>query len=535
MAHYEWGEFGERWYVDDDGNETPAPEMGPAETVAVAAGKQFTDLGRGMRSFVGDDVTQEAQEAERYYAPVEAESPFLSMAGEALPTMAAAPIGGGGVMAGTALQAGMGALEGYLDYDPNASGGQRAAAGALGGVLGDWGGRVAGRVMNMAKGIVQDLRPRGPAVSEAAQRFEDLGGSTLAYQRLEQGTPAANLAERAAQGMESATNPPSVLRNTMQTNDDLFRRRAVEAVGLDPDNYPVLGNKFVSDALDNFNQGFGAVARTASGTGNFELDEKVGKKLAGLPEIKELIQLGDFEGLVKPSGAGEDWMPSITGDEWMTVREAVSEAASNRFDNGRSKAGERLLGIVDDLDADIGKYVPEEFLGDYAKLREQYRVFKILERPNAISNDGQINVRTLRRGLDSQSQGFGRTATGGGQTVNQESRNLIDLMQSADNPEFKSFRSSGTAENLALGKTLDDVGDAVTGALGGDVRPALGMAGKMVAPSIIGASQMGGGQMFEGAFTPAANALTTGGGFMGRSLLDEALYPFVGAEDERER
>ena len=159
-------------------------------------------------------------------------------------------------------------------------------------------------------------------------------------------------------------------------------------------------------------------------------------------------------------------------------------------------------------------------------------MFNLLERRNVIDGTGQINVKTLRNTLDSKASGFGRTATAGGETTNPETRRLIDLIQAADRPEFKAFSSSGTAENLQLGRTLDDLGAAASDLVQGDPRRALGAGGKLMAPGVISTSQLGGGAMFEGIVNPSVGGQLIGSG-VGRSALDEALYPFVGVEDER--
>ena len=533
MGREVWDEVtGERFYQDDSGALMPAPES----SLLAQAGRQMADIGSGIQSAAGraldnpawiNAAEQDTAARNAAFAGTDQASPIQSMVGQAIPSIATAPItGGASVLGQMAANVGIGAAESALDLGEGGTFGSRALAGAAGGVLGDIGGRAMGRIANTAKGLYDDiLRARPAPANPAAATFEALGGRTLAHQRMEQGTDAQRLAQRMAQGAEVAGNAPRTMTDVAQANDALFRDRLVEAVGLDPGAYDNLGNQFKSDALDHFNSGFSQVAREASTAGEIALDSTTATKLASIPEIKELIGLGEFQGLA-------DGGNTITGEQWMTAREALTEAAATRFANGKSPAGKILFGMVDELDADIGRHVPDEFLSDYARLREQYRVFSIAERPNAISSDGQVNVRTLRKALDSRSQGFGRTATGGGETVNAESRALIDTMQAADNPEFKAFKSSGTAENQALENMADDAVRATTDMMAGDPRSTLGMIGKLQAPSVIAASNMGGGRMFEGAKTPNI-PLRTAGGVAGRGALDELFYPFIGRDDDR--
>lgn len=540
MARTIVDEFGNRFALMDDGEVVPAEQA----SVMALAGRQFADYGSGLKAAYGElagrpamvqAADEETAARNETFRGSDALDPWRNMLGQAIPAASTALVSAPGVLGSLALNAGLGAVDSALDYGEGGSFASRGAYGALGGAAGDIGGRIAGRVWNTARGLADDLQSaivgrRSPA-NPAAEVYEGLGGTTLAHQRMEQGTSAQRLAERMTRGAEASGNPPTVMREAFQANDNLHRNAAVEAVGLDPAQYDVLGNGFVNDALTRFNEGFEEVARVASTAGDIAIDEQSAAKIASLPEIKELIQLGEFDGL-KP---GLITGPVITGDEWMTAREAITEAAANRFDNGRSRAGQKLYAMVDDLDAQIGKHVPDEYLADYARLREQYRVFKTLERPNVISNDGQINVRTARRALDSQSSGFGRTATSGADTVNQESRNLIDMMQAADNPEFKAFTSSGTAENLASREMISEGMDAAATLASGNPMPALGMVGKLKAPSVIGMASRGNGSTFQGAMQPALRTDRAPAEAVGRSFLDEMLYPFIGAEDDRPR
>jgi hypothetical protein len=527
MAHFEYDEFGMRYYIDDAGNETPAPEAGALETAMIAAGKQTSDIGRGIRSALGEDVSAEAAEAAMRYAPLEAESPYLTMAGEMLPSMVAAPISAAGMGVNMALQAGIGALEGYLDYDNRASGGQRALAGAAGGLGGDIAGRILGRAVNLAKGAIRDFGGvRPPAQNPAAQRFEELGGQTMAYQRLEPNSDPAKLAERAAQGMEVALNAPPVMQKVMDANDALFRKKAASAVGLNGDDYAYFGQEFISDARDRFNREFARIGDVAERAGALELSEKLAGRLLRNRSIKAAIDEDDlFASLSKNT---------LEPGEYIEARAALSDNISRLYKQGETNRAIRAEKLLDELDSAIGSKLPKGFRDEFARVREQYRVFSIMEKPNVINGDGNINVRTLRNALDSKTSGFGRTATSGGQTTNRESRELIDLMQAADTPVFKAPRSSGTAENQALRTTLDAAGEAAAGALAGDPRPALGFMGKLMAPRIIGASQTGAGNMFTEAFTPSPMIFPQAGGVVGRGFLDEQLYPFVGAEDDRQ-
>ncbi len=531
-----WDEVtGLRYIQTDDGDLIPAPEAG----LLAQAGRQFADLGSGIKYAYGDitdqpelmaSATAETEERNRLFRGTDLADPVTSAVGQALPGLATAPLGG----LGTGLV--LGAGESALDLGEGGTMAQRAAAGGAGALLGEFGGHVLGRVAKMARGLMDDfVGIRRVADNPKAAAYEALGGSTLAYQRMADEAPGRGFAENAVAGAEASLVPTNVLKETFAANDKLHRDSLVEAVGLEPGKYDVLGQDFVSDALDRFNEGFQEVAKTAGERGTFDLSPAIGKKLASLPEIKELIDLDDFQGLVRAKDAPDNWYPTITGDEWMDAREALSEAAANRFANGRSPAGRKLLAMVDALDADMRRHVPEEFLPEYARLREQYRVFSIAEKGRSISNDGQVNVATLRNNLDSKASGFGRTATGGGETVNPETRKLIDLMQAADNPEFKALRSSGTAERQMLAQESSNAVEAGAALMAGDALPAAGFAARMMGPTVVGRTQMGSGNVYKAAFEPAPYQAVLAGRAAGRSMLDEYLYPLVGVRDETQQ
>lgn len=525
---YGWDDLGNRWAVDEDGNKWLAEEQGAGEAFLTSAGYQFDRFGRGIRSALGQDVREEAQERERLMRPVEQDSPIASFAGRAAPSLATAPLTAGSMLANVGLQAGLGAAEGALDYDPDSSAGQRALLGGAFGVGGDFAGRALGRVANMVKGGVLDaIMPRQRAVNQFADDFEKLGGQTLAYQRMAQGTRGQRLAERAMQGAEASPNPPTVLSDAFDANEQLFRDTAAEAVGL-PGQYDNLGPEFMSDALANFNQGFRDLASRLEGAPDLQVSDRLKNVLQKQRSIKRLSDdFGDFAGL-------DDGL--LSPAEYAVARRSLSQDASREFANGSAEVGHRINGLVDDLDGLIAERVPDDFLPAFARLREQYRIFSILEQPNVINQGtGQINVRTLNNKLRNKSQGFGRVATTGQEAGNVESSRLMNLMRAADRPEFKALRSSGTAENLALDNFLDASGEAVQGALGGDPRAALSLGGRLLSPGIIGMSQMGDGRMFQGAFTEAGRPFVGAGGAGGRSLLDEQFYPFVGSEDDRQR
>lgn len=531
MPQYTYDDLGNRYELLSDGTTQMAPEVGLIEQALIQAGGQFNTYGRGIQNMFADEqgqneLRQEQAAQDEALAGLSREYPVGSVVGQALPALATAPLGAAGLLRSMLLQSGLGAVEGGINLDTaDASQLDNALIGGAFGVAGDIGGRILGRVANMAKGLVGDVTlGAGKAANPAAQAFEDLGGSTLAYQRMAQGTRAQGLAERAAQSAQASINPPTQIAEAAAKNDELYRNVAARSVGLDGANYRNLGPEFIDDAVSNMEQGFTAVTRAAGDVGDITLDETTAKALSKSSQIRKLRDLGDFEGLDSNT---------LTGDEWVTARQALAEDAANAYKNGDGTLGNRYSKMVDELDGAIRERLPDEFLPEFARLREQYRVLSILEKPNVINQAGEINSTSLNRALKAKS-GFGRTATRAQETVNPETVDLLNLARAGSNPDLAAFKSSGTAENLSGNFMLESAERAAEGLLTGNPAASVGILSRTVAPGLVGMSEAGGGRAFTGAFSPAPGGFSRGGAAAGRSGLDQLLYPFVGAEDDRE-
>jgi hypothetical protein len=538
MARELWDKDGNRVAELDDGRIVPAPETGLLDQ----AWRQVQDLGDAAQYYAGgalgnEDWRRQGMESTRarqeQFAGTDALDPWTSGLGQAIPgALATARMGPLGAIA-------FGGLEGGADIGAGGSFAGRALAGGAAAGLGELGGRMAGRVFNTAMGLARDLKVaatglRGKAANPAATAYEALGGTTLAHQRMAPGSRPQRAAERAYRYLEASPNPPAVMQQAMDANNTLHRNTVLDAIGL-PRQFETLGTDFYKAAEDKFSTDFGDLAAQAGRGGTITLSPTVGKKIASLSEIRELIGLDEFPGLVRPADAADDWAPTLTGDEYMTARRAVAEAAAKRMADGKGTVGERLWGVVDELDSEIESSLPAGFLDQFARTREQYRVYKQIRKPNVIAANGQVNTGTLRRALESEATGFGMTAKAGKSTVNPESTALIDLIQAADNPEFKAPSSSGTAENLQGMFLAQDAGDAVAGLVAGDPRPALGLGARLMAPGVLGAASGGAGATFEGVYTPSAAGFNQAGRLLGRSYIDDYLYPFVGSENEIQR
>jgi hypothetical protein len=518
MGRYVYDEtFGERYYQDDAGNLTIAPETTGFEAALINTGEQLHDFGRGIRGLVADDAEQarlnaEGQASNDALANLRQERPIASVIGEALPSLATAPLSASGLVANLGLQAGLGAVEGYLDADPGVDQAGRTLMTAAGGVLGEVGGRMAGRVASGIKGLVDDFAGvRAQTVNPAAAEFERLGGRTLPSQRVNQESAAFGGMSRAEQGAESSILSPSIFRETAEQNRQLVNQRALDAIGLpDADDLSVAT---IGDATDRLSDEFSRISSVAAGEQPFNVGTEFADRLAGTRgQIPELIKRGEFKGLDQGM---------LSGSDWNVARRALAQDAAERAAKGQHELADSIWADVELLDHLMESRVGPDLGADFARAREQYRVLQVLQKPGVI-RDGDVSVRTLNNRLN-QNTGFGATARQGRDTVNQETKGLIDLARAASDRSLQRAPSSGTTERQALRE--------FAGAVGG--LDLLNAAGQLAGPAAVGASTRGGGNMIGNLYNPAPQGFGQLGGSAGRGFIDQYLYPFVGSEDDR--
>lgn len=526
MAHIEIDETtGQRFYIDDEGNEYPADNPG----LLAQAGRQVADMGSGLQMAWGNVTGNDAlvQQAEQetaarnaIFAGADQAYPWQSMIGQALPGMAAGAYSGlwGGL--------GLGAAEGALDVSEGGNAWQRAGAGALGAAAGEVLGRVLGRAFNLVEGISQATAGRTLTANPQAAAFERLGGETMAYQRMTPDTLGQSFAEAATKGARVSMFGAAPVKRAFRANDALFNEAAAEAVGAPLGPSGILDTAWRKSALDRFDLGFAEVAGIAQQKGQMKVR---GALLRSLNNNRVINRLRDEFGMFKGLNRKHDQF--LTGREWFEARKVLADQAA--LEENAALAG-RYYGLIDELDTWMARQpgMGKEFTELFAGLRDQYRVFRQLEKPNVINTEGNINIKPLNRVLRSE-DGYGRTATAGTRkTANEATQRLIDLAEAGDKPGFAAFKSSGTAENQQLRETMQDVSGAITEGAGGLVRGVLNQAAPMVTPLM----ELGGGLPYDYLLNrPAMRAGVGIGQGVGRGALDEMFYPLVGVQDERPR
>ena len=515
---------GEVFYIHDDGSIVPADNPG----MMAFAGRRTASMGSGLQAAYGELTDQpelvnqanlDSAERNRLWAGYDENNPVTKMLGDAVPSLAAGVVTGGRSLTGQlAASAGVGAVESALDYDAGGDYLSRALAGGAAGVIGDIGGRVLGRVTRSVKGMVDDFRlGRNVADNPVAREAEELGLETLGSQRAMPDSQTQRSLQRLEQGAESSMFSQGLQSGVQESNQAVFREGVLKAIGLDPAEFTDLSPETLLAANRRISDGFTDVSMmVAERGGTLQIPDDLARSIKGTRgQISDLIARGRFAGL--DNGV-------ISGNEWNVARRALSQDAAQRAAKGEYEIADELFADVETLDRLIEERLPDNLLDDFARLREQYRVFKTVNRDGVVNPDGEVVIKSLNRRLRNDT-GFGNTARLGTETTNPETAELINLARVGANPQLQPFRSSGTAENLSAQRVAGMVFDPTEW---------LSLAGEMAAPAATGVTSRGGGRAVTGLFTPSPPQFQRAGSLIGRSALDEALYPYVGIEDDRE-
>lgn len=528
---------GARYVMGEDGNWQAAPEAG----LLAQAGRQLTDIGGGIQQLFGADedrIRSEAAERNRLFAGTDMADPVTSFAGQALPALATLPLSAGGVAGNIALNTALAAGEGALDVGQGGTAGGRALSQGAGGMLGAIGGdvmsRMAGRVSRGVSGLMQDIQGRKTgADNPIAKAWEDIGGTTTAGQRMKQGTDAQRAMRSLEEGLETNKRFRGLQAGQDEVTQEVLRGSILEGVGMPKGAYNDLGTDTLGDVNARFTREFSDNATAVANAGTIDLPEELAKQLQSQGQIPDLMRLGKFKGLSAKK-------PTIAGQAWLDSRKALSESAAKKATDGYYSTAEVLFEKVDELDNLIEGRLPSGQLEKFRELREQYRVFQIALKRGVIKSDGTVSAKNLNSALQSGT-GFGDTARFGLKTGNKESKNLIDAARIASDNTFNPLKSSGTTENLRSSQFLQDIVNPA--AWPGVARDAAGAAavrasalgdGNM-ATGFTGSGGMGGGILSPKITLPRElGTLNTGQMPMGigRAALDQALFPFVGTEND---
>ncbi len=144
----------------------------------------------------------------------------------------------------------------------------------------------------------------------------------------------------------------------------------------------------------------------------------------------------------------------LTATEWKRMRELISQELG-----AASGANVGILGQALDI-VDGMPDVPPALLARYGAAREQWRTLLSLEKGATVSAEGNVNVGQLNRNFQNS---FGNVTSSPSRTA--ATQNIRELSEAFSTRRMSKGPTSGTAENLAAARAVEqlaDVGAAIT-------------------------------------------------------------------------
>lgn len=223
-------------------------------------------------------------------------------------------------------------------------------------------------------------------------------------------------------------------------NRELLQRHAARAIGLADD--VVFDADAMGLAADIMGEGFEGIA---GHIGQLRVSGALADDIAPFLSSNQKRAMQ-----IKPKGNA---VVQLEGDQVMEVRSRLMRQATDEFRQGRSVVADDINDVVSLIDAQIDQAISPAVKRQWQALRERWRIFRILEKPNVIDlSTGNVNFLSARRNLNKEFKGeFGRQSFGGtGQRrgrVSQATSDFMDMVRVSD--AFKdAVGDSGTATRL---------------------------------------------------------------------------------------
>ena len=347
------------------------------EAALVGAGKEFVNLGRGIRQlFSGDEKDAEiqalAEEEARLLAPLEEERPISTTIGGMAPYLALGGLGAGTravqagmkahpVLTGAALGGAEGAAIGGLH--PLQTAAEGAAGGALGGGLGGGLGSLLSR------------RPPGQLTAgekQAVEWGEEMGMKFMPGART--GVPELQRLDASLANNPNTAGPVEALS---RRNADVLTQQALKPTGISAQN---VTTDMLEDHMLDLSKEYGEMIAKTSG----KLDIPLWDAAEGA--IDEVIRL---EGKSSPvldrffrrikTSAGPKF--KISGDDMQSIYSDLSQVIRNRAKSTNPKAiaeREQLIQLRNAIDNNIERYMGGDVLADWKNLRRKYAATKLI-------------------------------------------------------------------------------------------------------------------------------------------------------------
>ena len=205
----------------------------------------------------------------------------------------------------------------------------------------------------------------------------------------------------------------------LASNRSGLQRAAARAIGLEDD--VIFDADAMGQAADVLGEGFEGIADHIGPT-----------RLAGalIDDIAPWLS-SNQKRVLQLANKGNAEVTQLAGREVMQIRSRLMRAATDEFRQGRTLVADDINDIVGLLDAQIDKAISPAVKRQWQSLREQWRVFRVLEKPNVVDLDtGNVNFLTARNNLRKEFKGeFGRQSFAGeGQRRNRVSTATSEFM-----------------------------------------------------------------------------------------------------------
>lgn len=512
---YEWR--GGQWVPQQS-------DPGILGTIAINTGAELTNLGRGAADLAAstvervdprvrqfrEDLQADRREDNELLSGLREDRPFSSIAGQALPYLATAPVSGS-VGGAAALEAGLGGL-GLAD-----SLNDRLLNAGIAGGLTLGGGLMAQRVINGIGGAGSRIRARRDGIDPRQLSLDQPGVDSAGAARVEGSVVGSggkisgvrqtlqNAGKQiTGEGIESPADLEALI--TLRRNQYLLKpgqatgNRAARQLYQSAESNPLTSditqdaltapnqqryNREVLEALGDEGNIRGGVAefsdgqleRIAADVGEFrESIEKAAPNVTIRPDDIENIRrtMREFTSDIGVLSKEDPVLRRINnvltrlGDEGGTIktedlvkiRSSLKDLADTSKRSAESQAFQNVASALDTAFEETLKGIGKgELFKDFRLANQRFRLINALKKPGVRSPEGDIRPAALARNLEKIFvDEYGANKFGGLRESGQGGLNIERLF--AITKALKRFPDvagrSGTAENLSLGNIFND-------------------------------------------------------------------------------
>lgn len=230
-----------------------------------------------------------------------------------------------------------------------------------------------------------------------------------------------------------------------ETNRSLVNRSTRRAIGLpDGDEF---GFDELGEAVELFSERFDAVpGQIGTVTLPDDAAQFIAEELADAPNIRRILRKNTG---VENVEAGQE----LSGQTIMSLRESFLKKSRRLWAAGEDDLAESVDIAIESLDDIIQTSMSAADAATYAQTREQWRVFRYLERPGSMTDAGDLNPKSLGKAgkLRKEFKGaFGRSDTvDRGKVRNAETADWLEVMRLAS-AFSTNIPDSGTASRLTI-------------------------------------------------------------------------------------